>query len=62
MLILLCQNPYGNPEFLSIEDEMKEELIRSEDPRIVGPDTEVFDTYIRYSPMREFPRPVPGNN
>lgn len=52
----------GNAAYSEIEKEMKEILIRelrkSEDPRLVGPDTEIFDSYIRYSPMREFPRPV----
>jgi uncharacterized sulfatase len=51
----------GNSQYFKIEKEMKEALIKelkkSEDPRVVGPDTEVFDSYIRYSPMREFPKP-----
>ena len=34
-----------------------DELKRSKDTRIVGPDKEVFDSYIRYSPIREFPKP-----
>jgi uncharacterized sulfatase len=54
-------NLAGNPEFAEIEQELKQallaELKTSEDPRIVGPDKEVFDSYIRYSPMREFPKP-----
>ena len=54
-------NLFGHEEFQQIADEMKEalmqELKRSGDPRIVGPDKEVFDSYIRYSPMREFPPP-----
>ena len=54
-------NLSGNPAFAAIEDELKEallqELVKSEDPRVVGPDREVFDSYIRYSPMREFPDP-----
>ena len=44
-----------------IEKEMKKVLLKelkaSRDTRIVGPDTEIFDSYIRYSPMREFPDP-----
>ena len=48
-------------EFVKIEQEMKtvllNELESSSDPRITGPDTEIFDSYIRYSPMREFPKP-----
>jgi uncharacterized sulfatase len=54
-------NLIGNSDYLQIEMELKtallNELKKSEDPRIVGPDTEVFDSYIRYSPMREFPKP-----
>ena len=55
-------NLIGDSEYANIEMELKSALInelkKSEDPRIVGPDTEVFDSYIRYSPMREFPKPV----
>lgn len=54
-------NLAGNPEFADVEQEMKqallEELQASNDPRVAGPDKEVFDSYIRYSPMREFPKP-----
>jgi uncharacterized sulfatase len=57
-------NLAGNPEYSPIETEMKQallkELKKSKDPRIVGPDKEVFDSYLRYSPMREFP--VPSQN
>jgi len=51
----------GKSQFKSIEAKMKQHLLKvlkeSKDPRLVGPDTEVFDSYIRYSPMREFPKP-----
>jgi uncharacterized sulfatase len=54
-------NLAGNPDFSAVEQELKQalltELKKSEDPRVVGPDKEVFDSYIRYSPMREFPKP-----
>ena len=54
-------NLSGDAEYDNVEKEMKvvlmNELRKSEDPRVVGPDTEVFDSYIRYSPMREFPKP-----
>lgn len=54
-------NLIGKVAFAQIETELKsalvEELKKSEDPRVVGPDKEVFDSYIRYSPMREFPKP-----
>jgi len=53
-------NLIGEPDFAEVEKEMKsvllEELKKSEDPRVVGPDKEIFDSYIRYSPMREFPK------
>lgn len=55
------ENLIGNSNYTRIEAEMKtallEELKKSKDPRIVGPDKEIFDSYIRYSPMREFPKP-----
>ena len=54
-------NLAGNPEYQEVEEEMRQalldELKKSKDTRIVGPDTEVFDSYLRYSPMREFPDP-----
>ena len=55
-------NLSGNSNYEKVEKEMKEallkELRRSNDPRITGPDKEVFDSYLRYSPMREFPDPA----
>ena len=55
------QNLAGEVAFRDIENEMKQELMQvlttSEDPRVVGPDTGIFDTYLRYSPMRSFPEP-----
>ena len=54
-------NLIGNQDYLETEKELKtallNELNKSGDPRIVGPDKEIFDSYIRYSPMREFPKP-----
>jgi uncharacterized sulfatase len=54
-------NISGKEEFAETETEMKsalmEELKNSEDPRVVGPDKEIFDSYVRYSPIREFPKP-----
>jgi len=54
-------NLYGNPRFSTIEKEMKTELLRelerSGDPRVVGPDKEIFESYVRYSPIRDFPKP-----
>lgn len=55
-------NLSGKQEFKDIENELKKELMkelkRSEDPRVVGPDTEIFDSYKRYSHIRKFPKPV----
>jgi len=58
----MCMNNLdGNTEYADVEKEMKrvllEELKKSKDTRIVGPDKEVFDSYLRYSPMRYFPEP-----
>ena len=50
-----------SPEFTGTLKEMKaallEELKGTNDPRVVGPDKGIFDTYPRYSPMRHFPKP-----
>ncbi|WP_158859375.1 sulfatase family protein [Lunatibacter salilacus] len=50
-----------DPDYMGLKSEMQEELMAeltdTGDPRVVGPDKEVFDSYIRYSPMREFPSP-----
>ncbi len=55
-------NLAGKPDFAAVEQELKQalpaELKKSEDPRVVGPDKDIFDSYIRYKgPMREFPKP-----
>ena len=54
-------NLIGKQDYAEIEKELKQallkELKRSEDPRIVGPDKEIFESYIRYSPRREYPKP-----
>lgn len=50
----------GKAAYKETENEMKNalraELLRTKDPRIAGPDPEIFDSYERYSgPTREFP-------
>jgi uncharacterized sulfatase len=46
-------------EFSSIKQDLNQilrnELKRTNDPRIVGPNADVFDTYKRYMIIREFP-------
>ena len=55
-------NLAGKSDYSTIEDRLKlalkNELIRTGDPRIVGPEPEIFDSYKRYSPMRYFPKPT----
>jgi len=55
-------NLYGNPAYIAVQKELQkaltQELVKSADPRMVGPDKEIFESYIRYSPTREFPKPV----
>ncbi len=54
-------NLVGNPDYKEIEDRLKgklmAELQKSGDPRVIGPDPEVFDSYVRYSGIRYFPKP-----
>lgn len=54
-------NLSGDPAYreteLRLKQALTEKLQATEDPRVVGPDAEIFDSYTRYSPMREFPEP-----
>jgi hypothetical protein len=54
-------NLSGKKEFSSTEQELRsalmDELKRTADPRIVGPVKDIFETYERFSPIREFPKP-----
>lgn len=54
-------NLSGIQEYITIESELKvslfKELRRTNDPRAKTPEDEVFDSYLRYSRMREFPNP-----
>ena len=56
------RNLYGDPAHATIQQQLQErlmqELEQTGDPRVTGPDKQIFDTYIRYSPMREFPPPT----
>ncbi|SFW77272.1 uncharacterized sulfatase [Sinomicrobium oceani] len=58
------ENLAGMPEFAADEQKLRQELTdelkRTEDPRVVGPDKEIFDRYKRYSPLRKFPEPAPS--
>ena len=51
-------NLAGNKEYADLENEMKtrltNELKKSGDPRVTGPVTDIFETYERFSPIREF--------
>jgi uncharacterized sulfatase len=55
------QNLYSNQDYKKTVQTMKAELMkelnRTKDPRVVGHDPGVFDTYLRYSPLRVFPKP-----
>ena len=55
-------NLYGRKEYTAIGQEMKSELMKelekSKDPRIVGSDKDVLDSYLRYGAIRRFPKPI----
>ncbi len=55
------KNLYGDGEHKQPQERLmkrlKEELRTSEDPRVVGLDKAIFDSYERYSRMRRFPEP-----
>lgn len=54
-------NLVGYVDYVPVEKELKtalqNEMECSGDPRMIGPDKEIFETYIRYSPIRLFPKP-----
>ncbi len=56
---LCLENLSGNPAFSAVELELRNELLkelkRTNDPRVTGPDKEVFESYPRFSPIRQFP-------
>lgn len=55
------QNLAGQATMEGVEQRMKaalnDVLNGTADPRVVGPDPELFDSYPRYSPIRDFPKP-----
>lgn len=40
-----------------LKSQLLKELKKTNDPRVVGPDKEIFDSYKRYSHIRRFPNP-----
>ena len=57
------ENLAGKPEYAGVEKELKDTMMatlrETKDPRVVGPDKEIFDSYKRYSRIRKFPPPGP---
>ncbi len=55
------KNLSGLAAYEEVETKLKgtllEKLRTTADPRVAGPDPEIFDSYPRYSRMREFPKP-----
>lgn len=55
------KNLAGTEAFRTIKNELNKKLLKelkaTKDPRVVGPNTEIFDSYKRYSVMRKFPEP-----
>lgn len=66
-LYRVTEDPYclndlaGQEKYKAIEQELKKALLRelekTNDPRVIGPDKEIFDSYLRYGQIREFPKP-----
>ncbi|MCG6189587.1 sulfatase family protein [Maribellus maritimus] len=54
-------NLAGDQKYQALEKQLKSALLNklkeTGDPRVTGPNPEVFDSYLRYSPMRQFPEP-----
>lgn len=58
-------NLSGKPEYAKTENKLrsalKKELKKTKDPRVVGPDKAIFDSYKRYMNIRKFPKPSVSN-
>jgi uncharacterized sulfatase len=54
-------NLAGRHEYAAIEKKLKNTMMQklksTKDPRVAGPDKEIFDSYKRYSRVRQFPPP-----
>ena len=54
-------NLSGNDNYRLIEEELKtlleKELRQTSDPRVVGPNKEIFDSYKRHAGTRKYPKP-----
>jgi len=54
-------NLVDDPKYARVGNKLKTELVKelkkTKDPRVVGKDREVFDSYKRYSHIRKFPKP-----
>lgn len=44
-------------QFNELKTALLKELTKTADPRIVGSNKEIFDSYLRFSPIRNFPMP-----
>ena len=53
----ICEDEKYSQIAMEMKSELYRELEKSQDPRVAGPDKEVFESYIRYSPIRNFPEP-----
>lgn len=55
------ENLSEKESFKTISNDLNEKLLaelkKTNDPRVVGTNPEVFDSYQRYMPMRKFPKP-----
>ncbi len=57
-----CMNNLADdPEFTTVKNELQKHLFDylkdTDDPRVVGPNPDIFESHRRYASMREFPRP-----
>ncbi|MFW6275686.1 MAG: sulfatase [bacterium] len=54
----LIDYPEHNDIIQTMKNELFKELENTNDPRVVGPDKEIFDKYTRYSSINKFPEKV----
>lgn len=53
----LADDPQHAATRQRLQEPLKQALLQTQDPRVTGPDPDIFDSYPRYARIREFPPP-----
>ena len=53
----LAQQPAHKATRDKMEKQLKDYLTKTNDPRLVADGEKIYESYIRYSPIRKYPEP-----